>query len=227
KNPPNRSIMRRTVIMALLSDAVRALHNAFRRDIEIIDAAALESARGKPGLHDTFERFRFLNEVLGWHALGEDSVISPLLEEVAPEVYETYERDHRALDGLFEALSRAVSVCDSLETARATKAFKFHLDLHLDKEDAHMYRLISDRVPLPEQGRALGSMGRDMPANRFPEFVGWMFPLVGTDDRVNMTRGWQMGMPPEVFAMTAQLIEQSVGDDWPELSRLIPDLVEA
>ena len=75
-----------------------AIHNAFRRDIELIDTAALESARGKSGLEATVERFRFLNEVLEWHAHGEDSVISPLLESVAPEVYETYEQDHRALD---------------------------------------------------------------------------------------------------------------------------------
>jgi hypothetical protein len=64
-----------------------------------------------------------------------------------------------------------------------------------------------------------------MPPDRFPEFVHWMFPLIDTDDRVNMTRGWQMGMPPEVFTGTARLIEQVVGDDWPELSRHIPELV--
>ena len=172
--------------MVKMNDAVRALHNAFRHDTEIIDAAALESAQGKPGLEATVERFRFLNEVLGWHALGEDAFISPLLEAVAPAVYETYERDHRALDVAFEAIGKAVSVRDPLETARATKAFKFHLDLHLDKEDAHMYRLINDRVPVSEQGQALGLMGTHMPADRFQEFVAWMFPLVGTDDRVNM-----------------------------------------
>jgi hypothetical protein len=211
--------------MTVLTDAVRALHNAFRRDIELIDTAALESARGRPGLQATLERFRFLNEVLGWHALGEDTVISPLLENVAPDVYETYEWDHRELDQVFEALNKAVSVHDPLATARATKVFKFHLDLHLDKEDAHMYRLISERVSLPEQGQALGKMGTDMPPDRFPEFVHWMFPLIGSDDRVNMTRGWQMGMPPEVFAGTSRLIEEAVGDDWPELARHIPELV--
>jgi hypothetical protein len=211
--------------MTVLTDAVRALHNAFRRDIELIDTAALESARGRSGLQAALERFRFLNEVLGWHALGEDTVISPLLENVAPDVYETYEWDHRELDQVFEALNKAVSVHDPLATARATKVFKFHLDLHLDKEDAHMYRLISERVSLPEQDQALGKMGTDMPPDRFSEFVHWMFPLIGSDDRVNMTRGWQMGMPPEVFAGTARLIEEAVGDDWPELARHIPELV--
>ena len=66
-----------------------------------------------------------------------------------------------------------------------------------------------------------------MPADRFPEFVAWMFPLVGTEDRVNMMLGWQMGMPPEAFLGAAKLIEQTVGDDWPELARHIPELVTA
>jgi hypothetical protein len=44
-------------------DAVLAIHNAFRRDMGVIDAAALDSARGKPGLAPTVERFRFFNEV--------------------------------------------------------------------------------------------------------------------------------------------------------------------
>src|SRR5437870_7377976 len=104
-------------------DAVRAIHNAFRQDIKLIDAAALDSARGKPGLEATVERFRFFNEVLEWHAHGEDSVISPLLESVAPSVYEAYERDHRALDVAFGALNKAASVDDPFDTARATKAF--------------------------------------------------------------------------------------------------------
>src|SRR4051794_23570341 len=131
-------------------DGILAIHNAFRRDMAIIDAAALDSARGKPGLEATIERFRFFNEVLEWHAQGEDAVMSPLLESVAPSVYTAYEMDHRALDAAFAALNQAVSLRDPLETARATKAFKFHLDVHLDKEDAHMYRLIGERVELPD-----------------------------------------------------------------------------
>jgi len=208
-------------------DAVVAIHNAFRNDMELIDAAALDSARGKPGLEVTIERFRFFNEVLGWHAEGEDAVISPLLESVAPEVYETYEQDHRALDAAFDALNHAATVRDPLETARATKAFKFHLDLHLDKEDAHMYRILRDRVPLAEQGHAVGLMASHAPQDRFPDVVAWMFPLIGHDDRVKMARTWQMGMPPEGFAMAAHLIEQAVGDDWPALARDIPELVPA
>jgi hypothetical protein len=206
-------------------DAVSAIHNAFRRDIELIDAAALASARGERGSTETIERFRFLTEVLEWHAHGEDLAIQPLLESVAPSVYETYDQDHRALDLASEFLGQAIAAGDSLETARASRAFKFHLDVHLAKEDTHMYRLIRERVSIPEQGRAVGLMGASSPPERFPEIVAWMFPLIGHDDRVMMTRSWQMGMPPEAFAMATHLIEQAVGEDWPELARNIPELV--
>src|SRR5215471_10032635 len=106
--------------------AVMAIHNAFRRDMAIIDAAALDAARGKPGLEATIERFRFFNEVLEWHAHGEEMAIFTALEEVAPLVAEAYEKDHRGLDANFDALNDAVSARDALKTARATAAFKFH-----------------------------------------------------------------------------------------------------
>ena len=205
-------------------DAVTAIHNAFRRDMGGVDAAALASARGKPGLAATVERFRFFNEVLVWHAHGEELAIFPALEDVAPSVAEAYVKDHRGLDAAFDALSEAVSARDLLETARATAAFKFHLDLHLAKEDTHLYRLIRERVSMPDQGKAVGIMASTVPQDRFPELIAWMFPLLGHDDRENMTRIWQMVMPAEAFAGAVQLIQKAVGSDWEELTRRIPEL---
>jgi len=205
-------------------DAVMAIHNAFRRDMSLVDAAALDAARGKPGLEATVERFRFFNEVLDWHAHGEEIAIFPALEAVAPSVAEAYEKDHRALDAAFATLSDAVSARDALQTARATAAFKFHLDVHLHKEDTHVYRLIKERVAVPDQGRAVSVMASEVPADRFPEFVAWLYPLMGDDDRENMTRIWQVVMPPEAFAGATALVEQAIGDDWAELARRIPEL---
>ena len=205
-------------------DAVVAIHNAFRRDIAIIDSAALDAARGRPGLAATVERFRFFNEVLEWHAHGEELAMFPALEAVAPSVAEAYQRDHRALDAAFDALNNAVSVRDPLETARATKAFKYFLDVHLDKEDGHLYRIIKERVPVPDQGQAVGVMAGEVPQDRFPELIAWMYPLLGDDDRENMTRIWQMVMPADAFAGAVQLVHQAIGDDYAELHRRIPDL---
>ena len=205
-------------------DAVVAIHNAFRADMAAIDDAAFAAARGAPGLAATVERFRFFNEVLEWHAHGEELAIFTALEEVAPLVAEAYEKDHRGLDRAFDALSKAVSVRDELGTARATAAFKFHLDIHLAKEDTHVYRIIRERVSVPDQGKAIGVMAGGIPADRNPEFIAWMFPLLGDDDRENMTRVWQMVMPAEVFGGAIQLVHQVIGDGFAELNRRIPEL---
>src|SRR5258707_13897256 len=97
------------MVMAGPIDAVRAIHNAFRQDIKLIDAAALDAARGKPGLESTVERFRFFNEVLEWHAHGEELAMFPALESVAPSVAEAYEKDHRALATGLDALTHPLS----------------------------------------------------------------------------------------------------------------------
>ena len=211
--------------MAKPLDAVTAIHNAFRRDMEGIDSAALDSARGKPGLTSAIERFRFLNEVLVWHAHGEELAIFPVIESVAPSVAAAYERDHRGLDAAFDALSAAVSVNDTLETARATAAFKFHLDIHLLKEDELLYPLMRDRIPAPDQGKAVGIMSSTVPQDRFPEVVKWMFPLIDHYDRENMTRIWQMVMPAPAFNSAKQLIQEAIGNEWIELTRRIPGLL--
>jgi hypothetical protein len=205
-------------------DAIRAIHNAFRNDLKRIDSAALDSARGKEGLADAIERFRFFNEVLVWHAHGEELAVFPLLDNVAPLVAEAYVKDHRGLDFAYDTLNKSYSANDLLLTARATAAFRFHLNIHLDKEDTHLYRIFKERVSLPDQGKALGIMSSTVPKERFPELVAWMFPLMGNDDRENMTRIWQMVMPAPTFAGVKELIKTAIGSEWAELTRRIPTL---
>jgi hypothetical protein len=205
-------------------DAVVAIHNAFRQDMAGIDAAALGAARGTPDLEAAVERYRLFNEVLVWHAHGEELAIFPALEAVAPLVAEAYIADHRGLDAAFDALDKAASAGDALATARATAAFKFHLDIHLDKEDAHVYRLIRERLPMPDQGKAVGVMSSTVPQERFPDLVAWWFPLIGDDDRENLMRIWLMVMPAEMFAGGKLLVRQAIGDDWAELTRRMPEL---
>jgi hemerythrin-like domain-containing protein len=205
-------------------DGVRAIHNAFRADMAAIDAAAAAAARGTPGLEATVERFQFFNEILSYHAEGEENGVFPVLDEVAPLVAEAYAIDHRRLDDAFETLSNAVSVHDPLQTARATAAFKFHLDTHLAKEDAHLFRIVRERVPEPDQIKMVATMSFSMPASRVPEFTAWIYPLLDDDDRENFTRALQMLMPWEAFAPTIPLIQRATGDGFAELTRRIPEL---
>jgi hypothetical protein len=210
--------------MTVPTDAILAFHNAFRKDIAGIDAAALAMARGDAGYESQLKRFQFFDEVLDWHAKGEELAVFPALETVAPDVAEPYIRDHRGLEESAEAFKTAMAVHDALEAARATAAFRFHHDIHLAKEDAHLYRLFRERIPMPEQSKALGLMASTVPQERFPEVVTWMFPLIGDDDRENMTRIWQMVLPAPAFGGLLPLIKQATGDGWAELIRRIPGL---
>jgi len=205
-------------------DGIRAFHNAFRSDLERIDTAAFNSAKGKEGLDDTIGRFLFFNEILVWHAHGEEAAVFPALETVAPLVAEAYVIDHHGLDSAFEELSTSYSARDPLKTARATAAFRFHLNIHLDKEDTHLYRIFRERISLPDQSKALGIMASMIPQERFAEVVVWLYPLIEHDDRENMTRIWQMMMPAPVFAGVKELIRKAIGSDWAELTRRIPTL---
>jgi len=210
--------------MAVPLDAIRAIHNAFREDMAAMDASAYEAARGQGGLGLLLKRHFFFNEVLVWHASGEEEFVFPALENVAPLVAEAYERDHRGLDAAFETLHQAVGGSDPLAASRATAAFRFHLSIHLGKEEAHLYRIFNERVPLPDQGVIVGRMAQKIPQNRFPEVIQWLFPLLGQDDRENMTRIWRMALPAPAFAGVSKIIEAAIGDDWAELTRRIPEL---
>ena len=210
--------------MVVPLDAIRAFHNAFRNDMAAIDAAAHNAARGNGNLDLVFKRYSFFNEALVWHASGEEEHVFPALENVAPLVAEAYERDHRGLDSLFASLHKVVIDLDTLAIARATAAFDFHLRIHLNKEEAHLYRIFNERIPLPSQGAIIGKMAQKIPEERFPEAISWLFPLIRDDDRENMLRIWQQALPKPVFTGVTNLIKTAIGNDWYELTRRIPDL---
>jgi len=162
--------------------------------------------------------------MLDWHGHGEELVIFPALKAVAPLVAWPYERDHRGLDAAYAAMDAAFSAQDALETARASAACKFHLDDHLAKEDAHVYRLIRERVLMADQGNPVGMMSSTVSQDRFPEALAWIFPLLGDDNRENTTRTLQVVMPLPVFAGVKQLIQGAIPESWAELTRRIPEL---
>ena len=210
--------------MAVPLDIIRAFHNAFRKDIAMIDRTANEAAHGQGDLDLLVNRYKFFNDVLVWHAVGEEEFVFTAMENVAPLVSEPYEQDHRGLDSLYDRLNAAVTAGDLIEIARATAAFKFHLDFHLKKEEAHLYRIFDERISLPDQ-RAIGSrMAQKVPQEYFPQAVKWLFSLVGANDRENIIRIWQQTLPAPVFAMAAGLVRETLGNDWAELTGRIPEL---
>jgi hemerythrin superfamily protein len=89
--------------MTVPLDAIRAIHNAFRKEMKAMDESAFIAARGRGNLDTVMNRYAFFNEVLVWHASGEEEYVFPRLENAAPLVAEAYQRDHR---GLTRYLSR-------------------------------------------------------------------------------------------------------------------------
>jgi hemerythrin-like domain-containing protein len=209
--------------MAVPLDAIRAFHNAFRKDMTDIDAAAHAAANGTGSIDTVLKRYNFFNEVLVWHASGEEEFVFTAMENVAPMVAEAYERDHRGLDTLYNWLDKAVKV-SAVEVARAASAFKFFMDFHLNKEEAHLYKIFNERVSLPDQAVIMGKMSSKVPQARFPEAIAWLFPLIKADDRENMIRIWQKALPQPVFTSVTGLIRKTIGDDWAEMTRRIPEL---
>jgi hypothetical protein len=205
-------------------DLILVAHNAFRRDLTDIDTAALTAAQGSSDAGDPIERLEFFTEMLSWHAEGEDVGIFPVLERVAPDVSASYEIDHRGLDLASEGLDRAMEAGDPVGVARATAAFKFHLDLHLYKEEVHLYRLFVDRLPESEQADAVGVFTDALPRDRFVDFVSWLFPLVDVEDRARVVRVWQVAMPPSAFAGSMGLVQRSLGSEYGDLAKLVPEL---
>lgn len=198
--------------MARPLDAIDAFHNAFRRDMARIDQAALAWARNGGEPPPDLGRYRFFNEMLVWHANGEEAVVFPFIEREAPLLSEPYIQDHHGLDAAHERLNRVVQAGDSLEAARAAAAFKFHLDIHLGKEDRQIYALIKERIRLPDERGMVGIISGMVPRERFPEVVAWIFPLLGGTDRRNLTEVFQMLMPPEVFAGVEPLIQRAISE---------------
>ena len=210
--------------MTVPMDGIRAIHNAFRKDIMKIDDAANTAAQGNGSLDFVEERYTFFNEILVWHAVGEEEFVFPEVEKVAPLVYEPYEQDHRGLDILYKTLDKGIKASDTLAVARATSTFKFHLDFHLKKEEGHLYRIFNERIALPEQGAIIGKMAQKIPQDRFPETIGWLFPLINLNDRVNMVTIWKQSLPGPAFAGAVNLIRDAIGEGWTELTEKVPDL---
>ncbi len=207
-------------------DVVRVLHNGFRRDVFQIDEAALKIARGGGDLTPLFDRMRLLGEVLDYHAQGEEAAVFPAVDAVAPLVARAYLMDHRELDAMVAGLEEMRKMPNPLAAARATAALNAHLRIHLDKEDAHLYPILTEKTSESEQAAVAGAMAKKVPPEKFPTLFHWLFPLLDLDDQVVITRGWMKMTPPPVFANLKPLIKANTAENWVKLTEQIPELNE-
>ena len=205
-------------------DVIPSFHQAPRNDMKLIDDAAYKAAAEDGNLAPTVERLRFFSEILMWHAAGEDELVFPALDKVAPLVAQGYLHDHHEFETMTEGLAKITAASDALVAARETAALTAVLRIHLDKEDKYLYPILRERTSLEEQSAIVGGMAAGVPPERNPEFIRWLMTLLGHDDREIWTRVVMGLMPEEVFAGVKTLIRDTITDDWAELTRRIPEL---
>lgn len=205
-------------------DIVLAIHNAFRRDIFQIDESVFKIARSGGDLAAVLERLHIMNEILDYHARGEETAVFPAVDNVAPLVAKAYLMDHRELDAMVSGIEAMREMPDPLATTRATAVLRSHLRIHLDKEDTHLYQILRERTTESEQVTIAGLMSKKVPPDKFPTMVQWLFPLLDLKDQIVVTKGWKTLMPPQVFASLKPLIKKSASENWDELNQRIPEL---
>lgn len=205
-------------------DIICSFHNAFRRDIFQIDDTVFRIARDGGNLTSVLDRLHIMNEILDYHASGEEAAVFPAMDKVAPDVARAYLMDHRELDAMVDGLEAIRKNPDPLTTARATAVLGSHLRIHLDKEDAHLYPILRERTTENEQASIGVLMSRSVPPDRFPTLIQWLFPLLDLEDQVVVAKGWMTLMPPQVFASIKPLIEKAVAGNWVNLTQLVPEL---
>ncbi len=201
-------------------DVIPSFHQALRNAMREIDDAAYKAAAEGVNLAPAVERLGFFSEILMWHAAGEDELVFPAMERVAPLVAQGYLHDHHEFDTMTEGLAKINASSDALVAARETAAMTAVLRIH----DELLYPILRERTSLEEQTAIVGGMAAHVPPDRNPEFIRWFFPLLGHDDREMWTRVVKGLMPEQVFAAVKTLIRDTITSDWAELTRRIPEL---
>jgi hemerythrin-like domain-containing protein len=205
-------------------DVIRCFHNAFRRDISQIDDIVNRIAREGGDFIPVLDRLHTMNELLDYHARGEEVAVFPAMDKLAPQLATPYLLDHRELDIMVNGLETIQGNPDPLTTARATAVLGSFLRIHLNKEDAHLYMILKERTTDEEQIAMGVLMTRSVPPERFPTMIQWLLPLLDLKDQVFVARGWVKVMPPQVLAGIRPVIEKAVAGNWVKLTELVPEL---
>ena len=103
-------------------DVIPSFHQALRNDVKLIDDAAYKAAAEDGNLAPAVGRLRFFSEILKWHADGEDELVFPAMDQVAPLVAQGYLHDHHEFDTMTEGLAKITSASSALDAARETAA---------------------------------------------------------------------------------------------------------
>jgi iron-sulfur cluster repair protein YtfE (RIC family) len=205
-------------------DIIRCFHTAFRRDMSQIDTIVNRTAREGGNFTSVLERLHTMNELLDYHAKGEEAAVFPAMEKLVPQLATPYLMDHRELDIMVEGLEKVRQNPEPLTAARATAVLESFLRIHLNKEDAHLYPILRERTTDDEQVAIGVLLAKSVPNEKFPTMIQWLFPLLDFEDQAFVARGWVKVLPPQALAGIRQLIQKAVAGNWVKLTQIVPEL---
>ena len=205
-------------------DIIRCFHTAFRRDMSQIDTIVNRTAREGGNFDSVLDRLHTMNELLDYHARGEEAAVFPALNKLVPQLATPYLLDHRELDIMVEGLEKMRQNPDPLTTARATAVLDSFLRIHLNKEDAHLYPILKERTTDDEQVAIGGLLAKSMPPDKFPTLIQWLYPLLDLADQVFVAKGWVKILPQQALAGIRPLIQKAVAGNWVKLTQIVPEL---
>jgi iron-sulfur cluster repair protein YtfE (RIC family) len=205
-------------------DIIRRFHTAFRRDISQIDDIVNKTANVGGDFTSVLDRLHIMNELLDYHARGEEAAVFPAMDKLIPQLATPYLLDHRELDVMVEGLENKRQNPEPLATARATAVLDSFLRIHLNKEDAHLYPILRERTSDDEQVAIGAQLAKSVPPDRFPIMIQWLFPLLDLEDQVFVARGWAKVLPAQVLAGMRHLIQKAIAGNWIKVTELVPEL---
>jgi hypothetical protein len=152
----------------------RAMHDALRRDIDRVDAAA-RAARGTTA--DLELDWHELRARLERHHRAEDGDLWPILRRRLTASADLHEVDHmfeehRALSTAIIAVDRVVT--SGSDAAPAIGALRQALRDHLDHEERSVLPLLERHLSRAEWRDFLIAERRKTPWRERPEFLGWV-----------------------------------------------------
>jgi len=98
-------------------DVIPSSHQALRNSMRKIDDAAYKAEAEDGNLAPAVEQLRFFSEILKRHADGEDALVFPAMDRVAPPVAQAYLHDHNEFDAMTESLAKITAASDALVAA--------------------------------------------------------------------------------------------------------------
>lgn len=204
-----------------------AAHDAFRRDLGKLAAAASQARTWSPDRQAAVRLgWEIFQRQLHVHHRGEDAVVWPLLRgrlagsESAGSVLDAMEAEHGLIDPLLAAVDRAFGFVGDpagdfdADAADAVAELATKLSSHLSHEERDAIPLIGSTLTAREWQEAGRRMGRQpgVRASFVPEFFGWLLDGAAPDRRASVLAALPAVMRPLVTGVFRPLYARRA--DW-------------